>query len=494
MADEVGLGKTIEAGVVAKEYLLRGLARTVLILTPASLVSQWWQEMTVKLQMRFAVLRRGNPDWEKADLVLASLATAKRGEYAAQLWTREWDLVIVDEAHHLKNTATANWQFVNQIRKKFLLLLTATPVQNDLRELYNLITLLKPGQLQTYRKFRQEFMEDRQVAKNLHRLHQLLDEVMVRTTRHQSMIGFPSRRVKTIAVNSDPAEREFYDCVLQLAREAYSAMPTERKNLLPLLALLREAGSCPTAVASTLARMQSGFFAQPGMFDQTLADAVHRVQQKSAALPLPSKARCVLELVAARRAKVLVFTEFRATAHLLHRVLSQAGIETVVYHGGLTPDAKEDAVYRFGTTSRVMVSTEAGGEGRNLQFCHTLINYDLPWNPMRVEQRIGRLHRLGQTQDVTVINLCTNHTVEAYVLELLERKLTMFQDVIGDIEGILFQADDRSFQQVVGEAVLSHSHEAEVERVIGSYGNSIAQAVSLYRKAGRLNRRLFDQR
>jgi SNF2 family DNA or RNA helicase len=194
LADEVGLGKTIEAGVVMKEYLLRGLARRVLILTPASLVSQWRGEMSEKFRLEFTP-GQSNAAFQH-HLVVASIDTAKRTENAAIIHGLKWDLVVVDEAHHLKNKATINWAFVNSIEKKYLLLLTATPMQNDLRELYNLITLLKPGQLKTYTQFKQEFMLDRHSPKNLFRLRELLGEVMVRRSRRETLIHFPNAKFR----------------------------------------------------------------------------------------------------------------------------------------------------------------------------------------------------------------------------------------------------------------------------------------------------------
>lgn len=493
LADEVGLGKTIEAGIIAKEYLLRGLVRTVLVLVPASLIGQWRQEMTAKLGLVFSVLGKNSMTWQDKPLVLASIDTAKRGDYAPMVYARDWDLVIVDEAHHLKNSATVNWQFVNRIRKKFLLLLTATPVQNDLRELYNLITLLKPGQLQTYTRFKQEFMEEKQVAKNLPSLRRLLSEVMVRTTRSETLLGFPRRQVHTIRFPLSEAEAAFYRQLVLFARAVYQQMPKDQKNLLPLLVLLREACSSPAAVANTLTRMLGGFLRSAGLADRASRCAVQELLKLARDISVPAKIRYLLDFALRRTDKVLVFTEFRATQDLIRRLLAQAGISVAIYHGGLSRQDKEAAIEKFRTSARVMVSTESGGEGRNLQFCHVVVNYDLPWNPMRVEQRIGRVHRLGQSSDVLVVNLCSQDTIESYVVELLEKKLAMFQDVIGDIESILSQADSRSFQEVVGEAVLASETKERLERVLGLYGNSLSEALNRYREVERLNHRLFDE-
>ncbi|MEJ2166744.1 MAG: SNF2-related protein, partial [Desulfobacterales bacterium] len=163
LSDEVGLGKTIEAAIVLKEYIQRGIVKSALILTPTTLVSQWQEELQTKFRLRFPSTddpdfhKRGLEFWQ-APYILASINQAKSKRNISAVTQREYDLVIVDEAHHLKNRNTLNWKLVNSLKKRFLLLLTATPVENNLMELYNLITLLKPGQLKTASAFRNEFM------------------------------------------------------------------------------------------------------------------------------------------------------------------------------------------------------------------------------------------------------------------------------------------------------------------------------------------------
>ena len=159
LADEVGLGKTIEAGMVLKEYLLRGMAESVLVLAPASLVGQWREELETKFDISCATthdpLLRSDLDqfWNQKRLI-ASLALARRSGYAERLLARSFDLVIVDEAHHLRDRTSQSYKLVDALNKRFLLLLSATPVQNDLTELYNVLTLLKPGIFKTFKEFR----------------------------------------------------------------------------------------------------------------------------------------------------------------------------------------------------------------------------------------------------------------------------------------------------------------------------------------------------
>src|SRR2546428_3711266 len=157
LADEVGLGKPIEAGLVLKEYAIRGLVRRALILTPAALTGQWREEMAEKFALPFAVLHSVR-DWDRRPLLIASMDTAKREPHRRAAQSRSWDLVIVDEAHRLKNRLSLNWRFVAGLSKKYMLLLTATPGQNDMDELVNLVSLLTPGQLHTYDRFLQRYV------------------------------------------------------------------------------------------------------------------------------------------------------------------------------------------------------------------------------------------------------------------------------------------------------------------------------------------------
>src|SRR5256886_807214 len=207
LADEVGLGKTVEAGLILKEYAIRGLVRRALILTPASLTGQWREEMESKFDLGFAVLRSVR-DWEHRPLLIASIDKVKRGPHRAAAQQRPWDLVIVDEAHRLKNRLSVNWRFVASLSKKYMLLLTATPVQNDLDELFNLVSLLKPGALHTYDRFVERYVgsADGRVPAHVPELRDRLRDVMV---RHRRGIAFtlPPRRVHSLPVRLSPAER-----------------------------------------------------------------------------------------------------------------------------------------------------------------------------------------------------------------------------------------------------------------------------------------------
>ncbi|MBU0986506.1 MAG: DEAD/DEAH box helicase, partial [Proteobacteria bacterium] len=260
LSDEVGLGKTVEASIVLKEYIQRGMAKSALILTPASLVSQWKEELRAKFGLDFPssddpdCRTKGNRFWDQP-FILASINFAKSTKNFAYVTAREYDMVIVDEAHHLKNRSTLNWKLVNALKKRFLLLLTATPVENNLMELYNLITLLKPGQLKTASEFRKEFMTrgDPTDPQNRRRLKALLEEVMIRNTRALAQIGLPPRFAHTIRVDPSRNEKELYERITGLVQDINATDGTGSKLLLKNL--LAEAGSSPQAVSLTLSRM-----------------------------------------------------------------------------------------------------------------------------------------------------------------------------------------------------------------------------------------------
>lgn len=487
LADEVGLGKTVEAGVILKEYLLRSLVRRALVLVPASLVSQWKRELREKFGLDPRVLdsrlARSPAGLEQASLLLASIDAAKRPPCSERLARLLWDMVIVDEAHRLKDRSTLNWRFVNSLRTKYLLLLTATPVQNDLSELYNLVTLLKPGQLMTFSNFKKAFMRDKRSPKNTARLREMLAEVMVRTPRRQSAIPFPQRNVESVAVPMGEGERRFYETLVGALREAYRAAPKDERNLLPFVLVLREACSHPPAACRSV-----GAMLRRGSLRGLPAGAAVELGEAARAIR-PSKMEMLVEAVKKADSKCLVFTEFRATQRALIERLEREGFRAVAFHGGLTAAAKDEAVRRFQEWGDVLVATDAGSEGRNLQFCSVVINYDLPWNPMRIEQRIGRVHRLGQRRPVHVVNLASEGTVESYVLYLLEKKIGMFHKVIGEVDAILADLEG-SLEERLARAFLAS--EGEMKERLEAFERELEEAVGRYERARALNAALFD--
>jgi len=481
LADEVGLGKTIEAGMILKEYMLRGLVRRALILAPALLTWQWHLELREKFGIS-AALQRSEYDWERCAVVIASLDTAKRAPHRHIIHRLDYDLLIVDEAHKLKNARTANWRFVSAIRRRYCLLLTATPVQNDLRELYNLVTLLKPGPLGTYRQFQSRFMLDRRTPRDVGTLRSLLRTCLVRNRRGPHTIRFPPRRVHAIPIELSPPERGFYDAVTGFLREEYRRGTDV--GVLTLITLQREVTSSVPAALETLAALR-----------QRTADVQRRARLEEllslgeALAGTGAKADRLLELVQNSDEQFIVFTEFRATQRFIRWRLEQAGIATLGFDGSMSASKKEWIRQLFRHGAQVLVSTEAGGEGLNFQFCRHVVNYDLPWNPMRLEQRIGRVHRLGQTREVHIHNLATRDTIEEYILYLLHEKLHMFQAVLGDVDAVLARLSlDRSFEQAIADIVLDSADREELVRRLDELGTRVQEARAASRGADLLDR------
>jgi SNF2 family DNA or RNA helicase len=433
LADEVGLGKTIEAGLILKEYMIRGLVKKVLILAPASLVLQWTRELNEKFSIR-AFAQRNEWSWNTYDVIVASIDTTKREPHRTHVLEQTWDMVIVDEAHKLKNRKSKNWEIVNQIRKKYLLLLTATPVQNDLKELYNLIHLLKPGQLGSVQQFTSSYVEEKRKPKNPQAFKHALSQVMIRNKRSEGGVSFTQRHVQAIPLELSLQERELYEKVSRFVKEEYLKRRAVRANVLPLITLQREICSSPYAALHTLERMYKD--------ERTTEELKRKIEElyslcESIPLDQYTKGRHAVELVKQLGDKVIIFTEYRATQDYLMYMLDQAGIRATPFRGGFKRGKKDWMKDLFQNRTQVLVATEAGGEGINLQFCNQIINFDLPWNPMRVEQRIGRVHRLGQMRDVFVYNLATKGTIEEYIVDLLQEKIRMFELVIGELDMII---------------------------------------------------------
>ncbi|WP_231705804.1 DEAD/DEAH box helicase, partial [Effusibacillus lacus] len=398
-----------------------------------SLVLQWTRELNEKFSIK-AFAQKKEWCWTTYDVVVASLDTTKRDPHRSIVLEQDWDLVIVDEAHKLKNRKTKNWELINRLRKKYLLLLTATPIQNDMKELYNLITLLKPGQLGSSQQFASTFMEEKRKPKNPAELKDALSQVMIRNKRSEGGVYFTQRKVASIPLELSPRERELYDGVSSFVKEEYLKRRAERGNVLPLITLQREICSTPYAALPTLERM----YKDPKTPD-SLRVRIDQLRQMCESIPLDqyTKGKKVIELVESCEDKAIIFTEYRASQEYLMYMLQQAGIRAIPFRGGFKRSKKDWMQELFEKRAQVLVATEAGGEGINLQFCNQVINFDLPWNPMRIEQRIGRVHRLGQTRDVYVYNIATRGTIEEYIVDLLQEKIRMFEMVIGELDMII---------------------------------------------------------
>ncbi len=544
LADEVGLGKTIEAGLILKELKAKGLAKRILIVAPASLVTQWRWEMETKFNERFAVydshrlrtLRADHPDrnpWEVNDQIVTSLQLVRQEDRAEQVADCLWDLVVFDEAHHVRRhlegeriRKTQAYRLAEQVsdRTHSLLLLTATPLQLDQFELYSLVELLDPSLFRDFHDFRRHFevelprlrrishqlkeydnldpveksslkrnvkevlgssfkLDDdlvRQGVLNVHlpKRHRL-SRVMIRNRKKNVLDEFIPRKAKVLEVPITEEELELYNLVRDYLRKTYQAaqeredwtlgfvMVTFQKLLASSTAALRDSlqkRRSKLKDALEARNLMGRPFTEEGLneesldeeqmeklleyagrfTDEELEEQIHWLDdliRKTEEITVDSKAR-TLEIALDEifshnpRQKVLIFTQFKGTLKYLKHRLSK-GYRVTEFHGGLTREQKDHSVTQFKRDGQVMISTEAGGEGRNFQFCHIMFNYDLPWNPMRIEQRIGRLDRIRQKHQVLIYNFSVVGTIEDRVLEVLQTRIRIFESTVGGLDPIL---------------------------------------------------------
>ncbi|SDD53947.1 Helicase conserved C-terminal domain-containing protein [Terribacillus halophilus] len=447
LADEVGLGKTIEAGLVLKELMIRGLVKKVLLLVPASLVNQWVNELNSKFHIP-AASQRKQYVWEHYDVIVSSIDLAKRSPHREIILEQDYDFVLIDEAHKLKNSRTKNYAFIQALKKKYCLLLTATPVQNRLSDIYNLVSLLKPGYLGSYKQFKDTYGDNRKDAEEHHYLKELIRKVMVRNRREETGLQWTKRKVETIWIDFTEAERRVYEHM----QDSTSAAATFAK-----ITLLRELCSSREAAYLSMKKMVE----ENPETDHAYLPLMKEIEQ----LPQHSKALKVVELIKAAPPgeKFIIFTEYRATQFYLQWTLKQHDISSVPFRGGFKAGKKDWMRELFEKHAQVLIATEAGGEGINLQFCSNMINYDLPWNPMRLEQRIGRIHRFGQQKDVQIYNFAVRDTLEAHILELLYKKINLFERVIGNLDHILAELQLSDMEKEIKKIFADSRSDGEVK-------------------------------
>lgn len=492
LSDEVGLGKTIEALIILTEYIKRGMVKTALILTPTPLVSQWKEEMKSKFNMD--VPTTDDPGFKSASktfwnepFVIASINQAKSKKNFDLITVRKYDMIIVDEAHHLKNRTTLNWKLVNSLKKRFILLLTATPVENNLMELYNLITLLKPGQLATATSFRDKFMKrgDPTDPRNQSLLKELLGQVMIRNTRALAGIDIPPRFAETIRIEPTKTEKAFYERLEALIMSLNAKKRGRAKMIVKNL--LAQAGSSPKAVELSLTRMleKEDYLLE----HEKELKAVKNLCRTTLDTP---KNMALLKIIKTTDEKIIVFVKYKGTIEHLAEFLEWNGISFSLFHGTMNNRKKDEAIAAFKNKTRVMVTTEIGGEGRNLQFCSRMVNYDLPWNPMKIEQRIGRIHRIGQEKEVRILNFCAAGSIEDYILDILDRKINMFEMVIGEIDMILGRIrGEKEFSEIVYDIWVNSKTEQDRKKSFTNLGTRLKRAKTGYNKTRELDDKLF---
>jgi superfamily II DNA or RNA helicase len=496
LADEVGLGKTIEAGLITRELKLRGLVRRVLIVVPKGLAQQWVAEMWTHFGERFQLLVPGdfnssarfagddNP-WRTHDQVVCPMDSVKpldgrRGwsreevaEYNRErfedLITAGWDLVVVDEAHRLGGSSdqVARYRLGKGLGEAapYLLLLSATPHQGKTDAFHRLIALLDPD----------AFPDPVSVSK------ERVQPYVIRTAKRRAIDTdgealFKPRHTRLVPVawsERHDQQRQLYEAVTEYVRVGYNQAMREKKSYVGFLMILmqRLVTSSTHAIRTTLARRldvlqapdeQQWLF--PEMSEEDWADMDGQEQMetllKTRLMALKNeRAEVKLLLEAAKRAetigpdakaeallewiyrlqreetdpdlKVLIFTEFVPTQEMLHEFLTERGFKVTCLNGSMDMDERRKVQAEFAGKARILVSTDAGGEGLNLQFCHVVVNYDIPWNPMRLEQRIGRVDRIGQSHAVRALNFVLEDTVEYRVRDVLEQKLAVILEEFG---------------------------------------------------------------
>jgi superfamily II DNA or RNA helicase len=502
LADEVGLGKTIEAGLVITELKARGLVRRILVVAPKGVQLQWIAEMADRFNEQFVLVGSGgipidagvNP-WQVFDQVVCSLDAVKpvrsRGGWSPEriaahndqriraIVDAGWDLVVIDEAHHIAGSSedVARHQLGRMLAgaSPRLLLLSATPHSGKSDAFARLLSLLDDA-----------FAHGRPIERGT------VGPLVVRTEKRHATDndGRPLFRprttiLSTVPYGGRPVERALYEAVTDYVRNGYRRAQAERRPTVGFLVLLmqRLVSSSTAAILAALERRLSAVTAEGRQFhlfsdrgnewgDLTgeeqlaaLADAqgtawggeraevemLIDLARKSAGSGIDAKARYLLDLIGQiSRAegdpsvKAVVFTEFVPTQEMLIDVLAGAGISAVAINGSMSITERRDAQDAFRTMARVLVSTDAGGEGVNLQFAHVVVNYDLPWSPTRIEQRIGRVDRIGQTHDVTAHNLALESSIDARVLAVLQDKLAVIltelgidktSDILANLEG-----------------------------------------------------------
>ncbi len=495
LADEVGLGKTIEAGLILRELKLRGMARRILVVAPKGLVRQWQAEMRLHFGEHFqfiesaelSAFRQWHSDeenlWRLHDQVICSLDSVKpmegrRGWSAEQLntYNRErfedlisasWDLVIIDEAHRMGGSTdqVARYKLGAALAEAapYLLLLSATPHQGKTDQFMRLMQLVDPDSFPNESSMTSERVRP----------------FVVRTEKRLAIDAegkplFKPRMTRLQPVawqDRHAAQQQLYEAVTDYVRHGYNqAMAAKQRHIGFLMILMqRLVTSSTAAIRATLEKRQTVLDQhqlQPSLFDtadvdewaeldgqtqvdlavqtkgwemeKAEVDTLLKLARSTEAQGTDAKAEALLELIYKLQQeendpelKVLVFTEFVPTQAMLADFLTSRGFSVTTLNGSMDLEVRARAQQVFSRDVRILVSTDAGGEGLNLQFCHVIVNFDMPWNPMRVEQRIGRVDRIGQPHIVRAINFVLADTVEHRVREVLETKLAVIAEEFG---------------------------------------------------------------
>lgn len=517
IADEVGLGKTIEAGLIIKEFMIRFHYNRVLVVVPASLQLQWQQEMREKFNEDFTVLDNRLFQKRKHQLpskTIVSLDFAKQERVKKVLLQSPWDTVIFDEAHRLRRDSrvvTKAYHLADEIsgKAKVFLLLSATPFSGKLEELFYLIRLLNPNLLGTYHNFTMDYVVGKKET-----LREKLEPVVIRR-RKVDVGGFTRRLAKTISFEFTPEERCLYDRTTEYIRTEYnkalaskngfhafilivyqkmldSSSVTLLHTVSKRISFLRECLGNKEMLRREITRKKElQMLLEEAKEDEVLAEelvsqhlleaeddlrseclALEEIHKYALGIKLNKKAEKLLMIVREileknPKEKIIIFTQFYRTLEYLKEVLSAYSMS--LFHGGLGKEEKDRMVDDFRSKNTFFISTEAGGEGRNLQFARYLINYDLPWSPLKIEQRIGRIHRFGQKHDVRILNFTTKDTIGDKVLQILGTKIGVFDDSFGGSDTLLgYVEEEVDFDKTIMEFHIDpNAAEVELDKRVG---------------------------
>jgi len=516
LADEVGLGKTIEAGMIFSALRLAGLVRRVLVVAPSHLTVQWLVELSHKFNQLFTFLdadryalslneEPGRSPWMRFNQVITSLELLSRGEEHREQATASqayWDLVIIDEAHHLK--AEKAFKVAQTLAGNCwgLLLLTATPMQLDPEEYHRLLTLIEPETAPSLADFEARLGRQEELS------------AAVRGLREGRRSAEAVRGLAQRFPNDENLRRiQDRDALLAYLAETYSLSDALIRNRRVIVGgfserrLHRRKFEVPPEELSARAKALEWVGAHPYLRGAALSSLIRRLESSPAALnealsdsgiKLAVRDSKFLAFLGTLQeiwrqepaAKILVFTEARATLEMAVDELRKEGIEALSYHGDLPLIDRDRQVARFRDPDgpRLLVCTEVGGEGRNFQFAHHLVNYDLPWSPAAVEQRIGRLDRIGQTHPVEIHVFEPQGTFSAELADLFADAVGVFGETIGGLDAVLEEVEPR-----LTELALATSDDR------AAYADELKKRVSTARQAIRyaydplLDLRSFDR-
>lgn len=495
IADDVGLGKTISAGLIISELLVRKRIKRVLVLAPKILLPQWKDELWAKFRIRAGygvgkelsklLARRSE------NVVVTTYPSAR--DRMDEIVDGDFDMLVLDEAHKVRNLyGTRNPPKVaKEIQRitadgvfRFLLLLSATPVQNRLWDLYSLIDILAgarnhPNPLGLPPEFASTYLANRATARSIKpeamgRFRRVIGEYLVRTTRKEADLPFPERVVRTQFCKPTNVEPRLEAIV---------------RTHLPRLRPLQQVGLAEALMSSPAAFAEQA--TNPANLTQLDVDAREEVRAIAAQSPLGCKADQLFELVDELNEqdpeswRLLIFTRRVATQRELGLALAAKGARVGYIGGGFTSQ-QDTFIQRFQAdrpSINVLISTDSGAEGVNLQACNVVVNYDLPWNPMVLEQRIGRVQRLGSKHpQVVVVNLVVKNSVEEVVVARLMERLQLIAHAMGDVEGILgILDDDEDLERQIQDLVLLALAGGDIEAGRKRIEESIARAKELYK-------------